>query len=213
MLVRNSRAARVPQALHRDTPRLPHAHSIQHHVPHHALYAHPASRQAHRALRDRLGSIGCTARCRQEGRISLGFSCMRPDPLECTVILPTQASAITCYSTLRVCAGDARVSLDYVAHIKHCLDCSSDSMTNTYPGQYIDVSMLGTSSNQALEARLSELETQFKNNSDQLEKIFTMLTTRMEYEKDWRKYHTSEIETLKQRFASLEQQLATTRYR
>ena len=86
-------------------------------------------------------------------------------------------------------------------------------MANTYPGQYIDVSMLGTSSNQALEARLSELETQFKNNSDQLEKIFTMLTTRMEYEKDWRKYHTSEIETLKQRFASLEQQLASRTYR
>lgn len=73
--------------------------------------------------------------------------------------------------------------------------------------------MLGTSSNQALEARLSELETQFKNNSDQLEKIFTMLTTRMEYEKDWRKYHTSVIEILKQRLVSLEQQLASRTYR
>ena len=138
---------------------------------------------------------------------------MRPDPLECTVILPTQASAITCYSTLRVCAGDARVSLDYVAHIKHCLDCSSDSMTNTYPGQYLDVSIFGTSSNKVMEARLSELETLFKNNSELQDKTFTMLQTHLETEKAWRKYHTSEIETLKQRFASLEQQLASRTYR
>ena len=86
-------------------------------------------------------------------------------------------------------------------------------MTNTYPGQYLDVSMFGTSSNKALEARLSELETQFKNNSDQLEKIFTMLTTRMEYEKDWRKYHTGMINTLVHRLTVLEQQLASRTYR
>ena len=86
-------------------------------------------------------------------------------------------------------------------------------MTNTYPSQYIDVSMFGTSSNKALEARLSELETLFKNNSELQDKTFTMLQKHLETEKAWRKYHTSEIETLKQTLASLEQQLATTRYR
>ena len=86
-------------------------------------------------------------------------------------------------------------------------------MANTYPGQYIDVSMFGTSSNKALEARLSELETQFKNNSELQDKTFTMLQKYLETEKAWRRYHTSEIETLKQTLASLEQQLASRTYR
>ena len=56
-------------------------------------------------------------------------------------------------------------------------------MANTYPGQYIDVSMFGTSSNKALEARISALETLFKTTFDQQEITWGLLQKRLENDK------------------------------
>ena len=78
-------------------------------------------------------------------------------------------------------------------------------MANTYPGRYLDVS------NKTLEGRINELEALVKSRIDDEERTWELLQNRLMNDDEWRNYHNREIESLKTRIATLEQQLAVRR--